>query len=119
MNDLEKKTETTPEATIQPACSICEEDGEVRLNVEMPGVEKSGIEVSMDKNELVILGKRSDTVPEGTYLIRERREGAYRKRFIIDDTIDRDKIEAVMENGVLTLKLTTKEAAKPKKIEIK
>jgi len=119
MNDLEKKTESAPEATIQPACSICEEDGEVRLSVEMPGVEKSGIEVSMDKNELIILGKRSDRTPDGTYLIRERREGSYRKRFIVDDTIDRDKIEAVMEKGVLTLKLSTKETAKPKKIEIK
>ena len=118
MNDLEKKTETQTPA-VQPACNICEENGEVRLSVEMPGVDKEGIEVSVEKNELIIQGRRSDTEPQGTFLIRERRQGNYRKRFIIDETIDRDRIQAVVVDGVLTLTLATKESAKPKKIEIK
>lgn len=105
--------------TVQPLCSIREEDGKVRLSVEMPGVGKDGIEVSVEKNELVITGKGRNAKAEGAYLLRERRTGEYRKRFIIDETIDREKIEATMVDGVLTLVLNTKEAAKPRKIEIR
>ncbi len=105
--------------TVQPLCSIREEDGKVRLSVEMPGVGKDGIEVSVEKNELVITGRGRESRTDGTYLIRERRVGEYRKRFIIDETIDREKIEASMSDGVLSLVLNTKEAAKPRKIEIR
>ena len=105
--------------TVQPLCSIREEEGKVRLSVEMPGVGKDGIEVSVEKNELVITGKGRESRSDGVYLIRERRLGEYRKRFIIDETIDREKIEASMSDGVLTLVLNTKEAAKPRKIEIR
>lgn len=105
--------------TIQPLCSVFEEDGKVRLTVEMPGVNKEGLEVSVEKNELVISGRGKEPKTEGSYLIRERRTGQYRKRFIIDETIDREKIEASMADGVLTLVLNTKEAAKPRRIEIR
>lgn len=114
--------ETTLEkarAIIQPACSICEDDGKVILHIEMPGVEKDGIEVSVEKNELIIFGKAAKLEAEGKYLINERHPGDYRKRFIIDETIDREKIEASMNNGILSLTLRTKESAKPKKVEIR
>ncbi|MCX7655345.1 MAG: Hsp20/alpha crystallin family protein [Treponemataceae bacterium] len=114
-----KKNEPKKEKPLQPACSICEENGVVIVRLEMPGVDKAGIEVSVEKNELVIHGKPAETPVEGTYLIRERHSGEYHKRFIIDDTIDREKIEALMTDGVLQLTLHTKESAKPRKIEIK
>jgi HSP20 family protein len=113
----EKKTENKVRA-IMPACSISEEDGVVQLRVEMPGVDKDGVEVSVEKNELIIEGKPKETSVEGKYLIRERAGGIYSKRFVLDDTIDQSKIQAVMNDGVLTLTLATKETAKPKKIEI-
>lgn len=121
MNDIMKTNEgKAPEKiqSVQPACSICEEDGKVRLRVEMPGVAKDGIEVGLEKNELTIVGKAGADEPRGTYLLRERPRGEFRKRFIIDDSIDRDKIEAVMADGILTLTLARKEAAKPRKIVI-
>jgi len=118
MNELEKKVETQ-KPVVQPECSIAEEDGKVRLRVEMPGVVRDGIEVSVEKNELSIVGRDHRKEAEGTYLLRERRRGEFRKRFIIDETIDRDRIEASMADGVLTLTLAVKEAAKPRKVEIR
>ena len=118
MNEIEKKMEDKL-PVVQAPCSICEEDGKIRLRVEMPGVSKEGIEVSVEKNELAISGKVESWETPGTYLLRERRHGEFRKRFIIDDTIDREKIDATVVNGVLTLTLNTKETAKPRKIEIK
>ena len=118
MNDIENKAEAkTP--VVQPACSICDEDGKVRLRVEMPGVDKDGLEISIEKNELTIAGKPLRSEGQGTWLLRERNRGDYRKRFIIDESIARDTIDAVLVDGVLTLTLATKEAAKPRKIEIR
>jgi HSP20 family protein len=118
MNEIAKKTEEkTP--VVQPACDICEEDGKVKLSIDMPGVGKDGIEVSVEKNELVIVGRSDRKEAGGTYLIRERRRGEYRKRFIIDDTVDRERIEATVTNGVLKLVLNIKDAAKPRRIEIR
>ncbi len=117
MNDLEKRTEGN-ELVIQPSCAICEDDGKVTLRLEMPGVSKEDIEINVEKNELIISAKPKKEKVSGSYLIRERREGEYRKRFIIDETIDRDRIDAVMTNGVLNLNLAIKEAAKPRKVEI-
>jgi len=118
MNEIAKRSEEKA-AAVQPACDICEEDGKVKLSIDMPGVGKDGIEVSVEKNELVIVGKSDRKEAEGSYLIRERRRGEFRKRFIIDETVDRERIEATMANGVLKLTLNIKDAAKPRKIEIR
>lgn len=104
--------------TLVPACSICEDSGLVTVLVEMPGVEKGGLEVSVDGNLLTIAGRREEERKGGSYLVRERRSGNFRKTFTIDETIDRDKIEAELNNGILQLKLHIKEAAKPKRIAI-
>jgi len=118
MNEISKRTEEKI-AVVQPSCNICEDEGVVKLSIEMPGVSRDGIDVSVEKNEMVIVGKADEKEAEGTYIIRERRRGEFRKRFIIDETIDRDRIEATMINGVLSLTLNLKEAAKPRKIEIR
>lgn len=104
--------------TLIPACSICEDSGLVTVQVEMPGVEKGGLEVSVDGNMLTISGRREEAKRSGSYLVKERRAGNFRKTFTIDETIDRDKIEAELTNGILLLRLHTKEAAKPKRIAI-
>lgn len=117
MNELEKKQEQQS-SVVQPACSICEEDEKVRLRIEMPGVSRENIEVSVEKNELSLIGRQTVKEVEGTYLLRERAHGEFHKRFIIDESIDRDKIEAVMADGILTLTLSKKDAAKPRKVQI-
>lgn len=118
MNSDDKQIEDKTRI-VQPACSIFEENGTVRLTLEMPGVDRDGIEVGVEGNELVISAQNESAMPNGKFLIRERPVGKYRKRFIIDETIDRDKIEASMSDGILTLVLATKESAKPRKIEIR
>ncbi|WP_020612362.1 Hsp20/alpha crystallin family protein [Sediminispirochaeta bajacaliforniensis] len=101
-----------------PVTDICEDEGKVVLRIEMPGVGKEDIDVQIDGDELIIYGKRSDVSPEGDSLVRERITVDYRKIFTLDETIDRDKVDAFMENGVLRLELALKEAVKPRKIQI-
>jgi HSP20 family protein len=115
---MDKAIANVETKTLIPACSICEDSGLVTVQVEMPGIEKTGLEVSVDGNLLTVSGRREEEQKSGSYLVRERRSGSFRKTFTIDETIDRDKIEAELTNGILTLKLRIKEAAKPKRIAI-
>jgi HSP20 family protein len=115
---MEAKREISEKRTIVPACSIAEDSGLVTVRLEMPGVPKEGFEVRIEGNELSVSGERRADEARGRYLLRERRSGSYRKLFTLDETISRDKVEANLEDGILTIKLEVKEAAKPRRIEI-
>jgi HSP20 family protein len=104
---------------ISPLSEIVERDGKIILKVEMPGVTKDNVNIQLDNDELRISGTRVDTMDEGEFLMRERPCADYEKIFTIDETIDREKVDATMENGVLTLTLHIKEEVKPRKIEVK
>jgi HSP20 family protein len=102
-----------------PACyDVYEENGQVVLSMEMPGVAKDNLNVKVDNDILIIQGKKSINQPEGDYLIREIRDSDYYHEFSIDDTIDRGKIEASIKNGIVKITLGLKESIKPRKIEI-
>ena len=121
---VQKTRQDAPQTTerqrlvIRPASNICEEDGAVVLRLEMPGVNKNGIDVNIEGDTLTVSGKR-DERESGSFLIRERRHGDYRATYTLDERVNRDKVEATMERGVLTLTLHLKEEVKPRKIAIK
>jgi len=103
---------------IRPLSSMCEENGVITLRLEMPGVPKDGIELEVEGNELRIHGKRPASVASTRYVLRERVDGDYREVYTLDETVDRGRIEAAMNDGVLTVTLHLREAEKPRKIQI-
>jgi len=115
---MNKNPNASSERLLMPACSIDEDVGVVTLKLEMPGVTKEGLDVSVEANTLTIEGRRGGNPPSGEWLLRERPVGNYRKMFTLDETIDREKIEALLADGMLTVKLHIQEAAKPRKIAI-
>jgi HSP20 family protein len=108
----------TARRTLVPSCTVSEDAGIVTARLEMPGVAKEGLEIRIEGNELSIFGDRRADEARGRYLVRERRAEAYRKLFTLDDSIDHEKVDAVLVDGILTLRLQVKEAAKPRRIEI-
>ncbi len=104
---------------IQPLSEIREEDRKVVIRIEMPGVSKKDLDIQVENDRLKINASRSEKQPEGTYLVRERSCSDYEKVFTIDETIDRDSIEAVMKDGILELRLQFKKEVQPRRIEIK
>lgn len=117
---MKKNRELTREKSIRPAVyDVCQDKDTITLRMEVPGAEKDSINIQVEDNELIIEAQRKDNLPDGTYLIKERRDGDYKRVFTLDNTVDTDKIDAKLENGVLTLTLRIKEQAKPKKIEVK
>ncbi|MCD6389041.1 MAG: Hsp20/alpha crystallin family protein [Desulfobulbaceae bacterium] len=112
---------TKPMKQFIPTVDIYEDENSVTLLAEMPGVSKNGVEIKLDDGNLFIEGvMQSDQEMAGkTVLLQEYEVGNFIRKFSVSETIDQDKIEAVMANGILKLVLPKIKPAEPKKIEIK
>ena len=107
------------ERRILPArYNIYNGEGKVFLEMEMPGVSKDGLEIRVDGNHFTVEGKKSVGKLPGKFILREIKDGDFQHLFTLDETIDRDKIEASISNGVVTISLGIKESEKPRKIKI-
>jgi HSP20 family protein len=94
---------------VTPEVNIFEtKDGYV-LEAEMPGVNKEAVEITLEGNELTIIGRRHNE-SAGEALLRESRNVDFRRVFELDPAIDGGKISAKMEQGVLTLTLPKSES---------
>jgi HSP20 family protein len=116
---MAEKTINRRTAYLQPRYSVGEsEDGKIQIVVEMPGVRKENLEVRMENNELRILGRR-DLPLDAKYVLKERRPGDYLQSFTLDETVDQARVDAAIQNGVLTLTLELKEQVKPRTIRVR
>jgi len=91
------------------------------VEAEMPGLTDKDVEVKVE-NDLLTLASKTEASREekkGGYLLRERRSASFRRSFVLPADVDREKIDARFENGLLVLRLPKNEAAKPKQIEVK
>jgi len=107
-----------PEQFVAPTASVVEENEGYTLRVEMPGVSKEELEISMENNELTILGRRSLPAIDGTLIHHELRRENFRRVFELDPSIDANKLNAKMDQGILTLTLAKAEHVKPRKITV-
>lgn len=122
MNTLVRENSDTArvqsEQFAAPAASVVEAIDGYTLEVEMPGVNKAGVKISVENNELTIVGRRSLPAVEGTLIHRESRPENYRRTFELDPSIDANKISAKIDQGVVTLTLPKAEHVKPRKITV-
>ena len=113
---------TTPntrrEEYLTPAVNIVETNDGYVLEAEMPGVNKEGLEVMLEDNEITLVGHRQPETAAGEVLVRERCAADYRRVFELDPAIDTAKISAKMEQGILTLTLPKSERVQPRKITV-
>jgi len=103
-----------------PPVNIFETDDHYVVEADLPGVTKEGLEITVEDNELTIVGRRGDVqeAPNAEVLYQETRPGDFRRVFELDPTIDTSKIGAKMQQGVLTLTLPKAEKIKPRKISV-
>jgi HSP20 family protein len=106
------------EQFVMPVASVTENNDSYVLEVEMPGVNKEGLDISIENNELTITGRRSLPAIEGTLIHRESRSENFRRALELDPSIDTSNISAKIEQGVLTLTLPKAEQVKPRKITV-
>lgn len=115
----EKKEQTTPLKRYVPATDIVESDNALLLYMDMPGVEKKDISVKLEKNVLRIEGSITmDAYADMKPIYTEYNIGNYVRQFELSNKIDQSKIEATMEDGVLSLVLPKIPEAQPRTIQI-
>jgi HSP20 family protein len=103
---------------VTPEVNIYENRDGYLLEAEMPGVNKNGLEITLEGTEITITGRRQAETRSGELLFSERSQADYRRVFELDPAIDTAKISARMEQGVLTLTLPKSEKVKPRKIVV-
>jgi HSP20 family protein len=127
MNTVVNRTERTEKRTgasaeherwFTPEVNIFESKDGYVLEADMPGVNKDGLEVSLEGNTLTLVGRRNEPEFGAHRVYRESREGGFRRVFELDPAIDSAKISARMEQGILTLHLPKADKVKPRKIEV-
>ena len=117
MNTTVRETGPT-EHFVAPAASVLEDGDGYQLQVEMPGVPKEGLEISTEGNELTITGRRSLPAIDGMLVHHESRRENFRRTFEIDPSIDVHKINARIEQGLLTVTLPKADHVKPRRITV-
>jgi HSP20 family protein len=103
-----------------PSVDIYETENELVLKADLPDVKLEDIEVRVENQTLTLKGERKfeeDQSVRGYHRI-ERSYGTFTRSFTVPATVDSDKVAAEFKNGVLTVKLPKKEAAKPRQVKI-
>jgi HSP20 family protein len=104
-----------------PAVDIMEREGEFHVRVELPGVKREDVKITVQNDVLTIRGeKKLEQEQKGENYHRvERSYGTFQRSFTLPTSVRSDKIEASYDNGVLSIVLPKVEEAKPKEIEVK
>ena len=108
-------------AGVFPALNLSEDNENLYVRAELPGVAPEDIEITTEENNLIIKGERK--IPaEGVkvaYHRREREAGTFRRITSLPSRIDSSKVTAVCKNGVLTITLPKAAEVKPRQVEVK
>ena len=119
--ELDKKEEgTIPARVFLPTADIYETDDALNVVLEMPGVEKNSVDISVEDGVLKIDGRLDFSKYQGLQpLYTEYNVGHYSRSFRLPSRIDQKKIAAELKDGVLSLMLPKIEEAKPRTIQVK
>lgn len=105
-----------------PPVDIYENDNhEIVLKAELPGVAREDIDLRVENNTLVIRGerKREQEAKQENYHRVERLYGTFSRSFSLPSTVDPEKVSAEFKDGVLTVTLPMREEARPRQIQVK
>jgi len=117
---VQREERTRERRVYVPSVDIIEGKEETTVIADIPGVDESSVDITVEKNILEIYGKVDPEIPQDMRLaISEYGIGDYHRRFTLSDEIDMDRIQATLKNGVLKLILPRAEKAQTRKIEVK
>ena len=118
--ELEGNEESTiPARTFVPTADIYEDRDSLKVVLEMPGVEKSNVDIRVEEGVLFVEGRLDVAKYRGLQpLYTEYNIGNYARSFRLSNAIDQDKIGAELKDGVLSLTLPKAEKAKPRTIQV-
>jgi HSP20 family protein len=108
-------------STIMPPVDIIEHDNEYIVKVDLPGVKKEDVKITITNDVLTLRGEKTEEKEHKgkNYHRMERGIGSFQRSFTLPTSVKSDKIEAEFRDGILTISLPKPEEAKPKQIEVK
>jgi HSP20 family protein len=115
---LVRDSSPTERSYVSPDVNIFETKDDYVLEAEMPGVNKEGLEITLEGNVLTIIGHRNDGLAKADLRYRESKQADFRRVFELDPAIDPQRIAARIEQGILVLHLPKTEKVKPRKIKV-
>jgi HSP20 family protein len=104
-----------------PTLDVLHEDGDLLIRVELPGVKREDVEITLHERALTISGeRRAEEHKEGSgYYVRERRHGSFRRTLVLPHDVEEEEISARFEEGVLEVRVPGGAAERaPKRIQI-
>jgi len=106
--------------TWAPAVDIYEQDNNIVLKAELPGVDPKDVDIQLENNTLTLRGERKldKEVKKENYHRVERAYGTFTRSFTLPAVVDQGSIKAEFKDGVLRVTLPKREEAKPKQIQI-
>jgi len=112
--------ESLSTSTFAPPVDVYEDEHNVVLKIEVPGIDEKDINVRIENNTLTVHGERKleKEEKEENYRRVERQYGSFTRSFTLPSTVDPEQVSANYEKGVLKIKLAKKAEAKPKQIKV-
>jgi HSP20 family protein len=103
-----------------PAVDVYEDEHNVTLKIEVPGIDEKDINVRIENNTLTVHGERKfeKDEKEENYRRVERQYGSFTRTFTLPNTVETENVSANYDKGVLKIKLAKKAEAKPKQIKV-
>jgi len=103
-----------------PPVDIYEDDHNITIQAETPGVSDKDLDIRLENNVLTINGERKleNEENKGNFHRVERQYGRFTRSFTLPSTVDPDSVNAEFENGVLKITVAKREESKPKQIKI-
>src|SRR5437868_8303874 len=103
-----------------PPVDIYEDEHNITLKIEVPGIDEKDIDVRIENNTLTVHGERKfeKEEKEENYRRVERQYGSFTRTFALPNTVDHENVQADYDKGVLKVKLAKKAEAKPKQIKV-
>lgn len=120
LRDLDRLTRETRERTTPTvmAFDAVRDEDSVILYFDVPGISADDLEVSVERNELMITATRMWRDDDKETLVTERPQGSFTRRVMLSDALDTDRLEANLSDGVLELTIPVSEKSKPRKIDV-
>jgi len=116
----EGREEALTTTTFAPPVDVYEDEHNVTLKIEVPGIEEKDIDVRIENNTLTVHGERKfeKEEKEENYRRVERQYGSFTRTFTLPNTVEQESVQADYDKGVLKIKLAKKAEAKPKQIKV-
>ena len=106
--------------TIAMPLDVVRHENDVTLRLDVPGMDREQIEVTVDRGILTVSGKRQEERTENDkFFVRERRMGTFTRRMRLPENLNADAVEASYDKGVLEVRIPVLEQAKARKIEVR